>query len=439
MIGRAVFLAALLAGCAHYEPLPLPSRAPLAATVSELQGAPAKRPLRVSDVVLLALQNSPDLLATRAQRGVSQAQVLQAGLAPNPNLNGAILPLAAGIGDTTAWNLGLTYDIKSLVTLRTRRRAAEIQGQSLNASLLWQEWQTAGQARLLAIDLITGARTLRLLRQTRDLLADRERRSRQALAAGNVTIATAAPDLAALQTARTAVADSERLQLTRKHQLNALLGLEPGAAVPLVSRPDLPPFDADLIRQQIPEMAQHRPDLVALQLGYTAQDEKLRTAILQQFPNLTFGVTGGSDNANVRNIGPQIQLELPIFDRAQGLVAVERATRQQLHDEYAARLGTATGQVGALLAEITLTRQQLGAAQTDLRAVRQTASLAEAALQAGNLDERSALDLITARVTKELEIANLTQSLLEQQVAIDTLVGAGMPAMQAEQARKGGQ
>ena len=177
---------------------------------------------------------------------------------------------------------------------------------------------------------------------------------------------------------------------------------------------------------------------MALQLGYAAQDEKVRTAILQQFPNLTFGVTGGSDNANVRNVGPQIQLELPIFDRAQGLVATERATRQQLHDEYSARLATATGQVGALLAEMQLTRQQFGAAQTDLRAVRQTARLAEAALQAGNLDERSALDLITARVTKELEIANLTQSLLEQQVAIDTLVGAGMPPMQAEQARKVG-
>ena len=439
MIRRALFLAALLGGCAHYEPLPLPSRAPLAAAVSELQGAPAKRPLRVSDVVLLALQNSPDLLATRAQRGVSQAQVLQAGLAPNPNLNGAILPLAAGIGDTTAWNLGLTYDIKSLVTLQTRRRAAEVQGQSLNASLLWQEWQTAGQARLLAIDIITGARTLRLLRQTRDLLADRERRSRQALAAGNTTLATAAPDLAALQTARTAVSDSERLQLTRKHQLNALLGLEPGAALPLVAQPDLPPLDATAIRREIPDIALHRPDLVALQLGYAAQDEKVRTAILQQFPNLTFGVAGGSDNANVRNIGPQIQLELPIFDRAQGLVATERATRQQLHDEYAARLAAATGQVGALLAELELTRLQLGAAQADLRAVRQTAGLAEAALQAGNLDERSALDLITARVTKELEIANLTQSLLEQQVAIDTLIGAGMPPMQAAQARKDGQ
>ncbi len=422
----------LLAGCAHYEALKLPSRAALAPALSGLHGMPERRPLRVSDVVLLALQNSPDLLATRAQRGVSQAQVLQAGLAPNPNLNGAILPLAAGFGTTNAWNLGLTYDLKTLITRHSRHLAAEIQGQSLDASLLWQEWQIAGQARLLAIDLITGARTLRLLQQTRDLLADRERRSRQALAAGNVTIATAAPDLAALQTARTAVADSERLQLTRKHQLNALLGLEPGVAVPLVSDPDLPPLDLALIAREISDITRHRPDLVALQLGYAAQDEKVRTAILQQFPNLTFGVTGGSDNANVRNVGPQIQLELPIFDRAQGLIATERATRQQLHDEYAARLATATGQVGALLAEMALTQQQLGAAQRDLGAVRRTAGFAEGALRAGNLDERSALDLISARVTKELEIANLTQSLLEQQVAIDTLVGAGMPAMQQE-------
>jgi outer membrane protein TolC len=429
--GLWLALVLALTGCASYDALKLPERAAPASSIEALKGGAAMTvPLRVADVVTLALLNSPDLLATRAQRGVAQAQLLQAGLAPNPNITGAILPLAAGPGSTTAWNAGLTYDIRTLVTLNSRRTAARYQAQTVNASLLWQEWQTAGQAQLLAVDIIAGDRTLALLQQTLDLVGGRARRSDAALAAGNATLATAAPDVAALQTAHTAVADQQRLQLGRRHQLNALLGLAPEAPLPLVTTPMLPPFDPAAIEREAAGLAAHRPDLVALQLGYAAQDEKVRTAILMQFPNLVIGVTGGSDNANVRNIGPQIQIELPIFDHAQGLIATERATRQQLHDEYAARLAQATGQVSALLSEMALQEQQLAAAQRDLVGVQRTASLAQAAQRAGNIDERSALDLISAAVTKELEIAALQQSLLNQQVAIDTLVGAGMPAMQ---------
>ena len=46
-------------------------------------------PLTVSEVALLAVQNDPDLRAARAQHGVAQAQVLQAGLLPNPQVTGA--------------------------------------------------------------------------------------------------------------------------------------------------------------------------------------------------------------------------------------------------------------------------------------------------------------------------------------------------------------
>ena len=46
-------------------------------------------PLTVSGVALLAVQNDPDLRAARAQHGVAQAQVLQAGLLPNPQVTGA--------------------------------------------------------------------------------------------------------------------------------------------------------------------------------------------------------------------------------------------------------------------------------------------------------------------------------------------------------------
>jgi outer membrane protein TolC len=429
MIPTALGLA--LAACGGPADLPLPTKPDLTDSLSGLRrdGINTSAPLKVTQVALLAVQNNPDLRAVRAQHDVAQAQVLQAGLLPNPQFTGAFLPLVAGHDTTSAYNAGLSEDIRALITLSSSRAAARASAGQVDAQILWQEWQVIGQARLLAVDIIEADRSLDLLRRNRDLLAARYRNSQRAVAAGNETLSVSTPDLAALETTTTQINDLQRQQLSRRHQLNALLGLAPDVAVPLDSRPDIPLWNADAVRQALPTFAQRRPDLVALQLGYRAQNAKLRTAILSRFPNLMFGVTGGSDNANVRNLGPQITLELPIFNRNQGNIAIETATRHQLHDEYAARLTAASGQVRAMIAEIDLLSHQITAVRQDLATARRVAGQAEAAFNAGNLDERSYVDLVSARLTKEQEVVTIEQSLLDQQVAIATLIGDGLPAI----------
>jgi outer membrane protein TolC len=406
-------------------------RPALSDSLDGLQHDGMKLPARltVSQVALLAVRNNPDLRAARAQHGVAQAQVLQAGLLPNPQLTGSFLPILAGPGTTPAWSAGISEDIRALITLSSIRRAARSSARQIDAQILWQEWQVIGQARLLAVDIIEAERILALLARNRDLLAARYNKSRQAVSAGNETLMVSAPDLAALQTITAQLNDQKRQQLARQHQLNALLGLAPDVAVPLDQTPDIPPWNADAVARTLPTLPERRPDLVALQLGYRAQNAKLRTAVLSRFPNLVFGVTGGSDNTNVRTAGPQITLELPIFNQNQGNIAIESATRQQLHDEYAARLTAAVGQVRAMIAEIDLLNRQLREVRQQLAGTRRVAAQAESAFNAGNLDERSYVDLVGARLTKEQEIVTIEQSLLDQQVAIATLIGAGMPAI----------
>lgn len=425
-------LAALLAGCATYTELPLPEKPTLAANVASLrhEGLRLGPRLSIETIGTLAVENAPDLIASRAQAGVSRAQLLQASLPPNPVLSAAYQPLLAGIpppfSSTHAFNTGLSYDIRSLLTLHDRRTAAHEAAGQVNAQILWQEWQTVGQARLLAVDLIDGARTLVLYRQTQRLLADRNRHAQAALAAGNTTLSVVAPDLAALEATITQTNDIERLQLSRRHQLAALLGLQPDAPFDLVRMPGLPPLDRRAVLAWLPTIADRRPDLVALRLGYLSANARLRGAIIGQFPNLTIGVTGGSDNSNIRNIGPQISLDLPVFDHNQGAIAIERATRRQLHDEYAARLDATVGQIRAMLTEYDLLERQLDQVRRDLAGLDVSAEHARTAFAAGNIDERSAIDLIYARLTKEAEIISLEQLLIENRVAIETLLGAGM-------------
>jgi len=80
-------------------------------------------------------------------------------------------------------------------------------------------------------------------------------------------------------------------------------------------------------------------------------------------------------------------------------------------------------------AEIDLLYQQLQDVRHELTGTQRIASRAESAFNAGNLDERGYVDLASARLTKEQEILTIEQSLLDQQVAIATLIGAGMPAI----------
>jgi hypothetical protein len=120
-------------------------------------------------------------------------------------------------------------------------------------------------------------------------------------------------------------------------------------------------------------------------------------------------------------------MDLPIFDRNQGNIAVEQATREQLRAEFTARVAAANGEVRATLADQQLIVKQISEQKTELDLVEKFASQAERALRERNIEERAYVDLVTASYTKQIAILALEQLLLEEQVSIATLIGAGMP------------
>lgn len=240
--GPAVLSAALLlfSGCARYAPLLLDPQPKLAHRLADLDFGPAsagwgraaidpRRPLGIDAVSLLAIENNPDLAAARAARGVAEAQVLQAGLLPNPQLTGQLTPVLGGPGTATGWTVGLSQDVKALVTLSASRRSAALAARQVEADLLWQEWQVIGKARLLFVDIVEGDRFERLLAAERRLFAERYRRSERAVGQGNLPLSAAVPDLAALSDLDKQTDDFDRQQETRRHDLNALLA-RPGSS-----------------------------------------------------------------------------------------------------------------------------------------------------------------------------------------------------------------
>jgi len=423
-------LSFLLAACASYQALPLKTRDELKHKLSELEhtGVRIDRPLSVYDIAVLAVENNPDLKATRTQRGVARAQVLEAGLLPNPSLNvsyGFLLNPPVALFDSLT--VGITQDIQKSITLQGRLRTAQAAALQVDASILWEEWQLIGKARLLVFDLVELEKQRKVLMDWTAALRDRFERGRRALSEGNATLSTVAPDLAAYNETQKDLYDLERDLEDKRHDLDALLGLAPEVMVPLQTQLQVLQVDSKAVMAALADLADRRPDLIALQLGYRSQDEKFRGAIVGQFPALTFGPTYSRDTSDVRTFGPNLTMDLPIFDRNQGNVAIEKATREQLRAEFNARLEAAHGEVLASLATQRLIARQLAEERAELPVLQGFANQAQNAMNAGNIDERAYVDLISANYAKKRTVLQFEQLLLEQQVAIATLIGAGMP------------
>jgi outer membrane protein TolC len=189
----------------------------------------------------------------------------------------------------------------------------------------------------------------------------------------------------------------------------------------------VPAIDTGKLKAIVIGLAGRRPDLLALAAGYEAEEQKLRQSIIEQFPKLNIGPNYTNDTTPVYTVGPTLTIGLPIFDRNQGNVAIERATRQGLHDEYQARLDAAYGAADRLITEVNLIEAQYRASLTSIRRLRDAAEVADRAYAAGNLDERSYVDLHAAFLAKEIESLKLEQTLLEQRIVLQTLIGSDIP------------
>lgn len=415
-----------LTGCASYAPLPLKRAPELAASPTPLATAPSG-PASLEDIDRLTLANNPDLRAARARRGVARAQLSEAGVLPNPQITLSYPFVVGGVDGVDAFNAGFSQDLKAIILRPAKIQAAASAVKEVDASLLWQEWQTVGKARLLFVDLLSGERLLKLIGRTRKLLQQRLDHAAAAIALGNGTVATLSPDLAALAEVQKLYDDLERQQLSRRHQLNALLGLAPDAQLVLSGAGDPRPLDVEQVRRSLDGLADRRPDLVALQYGYDAQDAKLRQAILAQFPSISIGIAGGRETDAIYTIGPHITFEVPIFDRNESAIAKERATREALHGEFTARLNAAAGEIKALLTEQQLVQRQIAGLGPRLSRAKAIAAQSEEGFRQNLIDERVYVETQLAVLSMDRQRLEQQQVLLEGRVTLATLTGAGLP------------
>jgi cobalt-zinc-cadmium efflux system outer membrane protein len=434
-----VVLGALaLAGCATYHPLPLPARANLAHDVSGLrhvvpgsqpdrppQSIDVGKPLDIDRIGMLAVLNDPELLEERGAMSAARARLLQASLLPNPTVGLGYAALLGGPGTSPSYTASLSQEVSSLVTYRARVESARAQVSQVNAELLWLEWQVAQKARLLAIDLYWAERSIGLTERELGALSGTIAQVRAASSAGNLGLPALARLLSAEASARQSLAALRMSELENWQALDALLGMLPSARFRIVE-PAFAPMPAD-VDARIAELASHRPDLIALELGYRSSEEDVRAAILGQFPALVLGISWTKDTSDVRSAGPNVSFELPIFDRNQGRIAEARATRLLLHEQYQFRLDSAVATSFGLLAQSRELEAQLAKSRRAAASAGRLAETAGAAYAQGNLDQRTLTDYVTTALQRRIETYALQRDLGEDRIALALELGLGLP------------
>lgn len=436
-----------MAGCTTYQPLRLDDKITLEASASHLTVDANSLPFHflsthrfdpsdgwdMTEVAMLAVANNPNLILARDDAKIGHAQAFAAGLLPDPQLSlSRDFPRQSTQGTTSAFNAGLGYDLGSLVTHAAGSSAARFDSQKTDLNLLWQEWQVVAQARLLFSRAIAQENLLRWLTDSRNLFADRYAKSKAALDEGNLASDAVNATLSAWQDSSRQVSDLERQLLQTRNDLNALLGLAPEAELKLVENETLGTPDEKEIDQALADLPSRRPDLLALKAGYSAEDARYRKAILAQFPPFNLAITSARDTAGLYTHGFALSLALPLLNGNRGNIKIEEATRRRLHDEYQIRLNSAYAEVKRLLVDSRMLAAQLQMAEIGLQTFDKTTANAVQALADGELDENGYSVFQSSRIAKHIEVSNLQQALLENRIALLTLLGGNFDTRTGE-------
>jgi outer membrane protein TolC len=439
----AATMLATLAGCATYREKPLETDTPAGATPlyvdARAMPLPALREHRFdpsdgldqTEVAMLAVANNPDLRLLRDDLGIQRAQAFAASLLPDPQFSfGQDLPVSPAPELVNAFTAGITQDISALLMRSSTLKASRLDTRKLELDELWAEWQLVAQARALFNQVRSDDR---LLRELQSMLPERERlrESVQAeLNAGNLTRDVASGPLLAIADLQKQIDDTAQKLNLERHTLNLLLGLNEHAELRLVDDPtpttaeQVMPADID---QRLIALPERRPDLVALRIGYQAQETKLRQAVLKQFPTISLGLSYARDTSNITTRGYSIGFNLPLFDRGRGAIAVETATRQRLFDEYQSRLAAARSEVDRIRLDLPELIRRTQQAERDSERLRVEQQVATQSFADGMLDWNAYVTLSTASVARRMEAVQLALTLQEQQEMLRTLLGSELP------------
>jgi cobalt-zinc-cadmium efflux system outer membrane protein len=355
LTGSAALAALLTAGCATTNPRPtfvetqraLDGRADAppewartpdeAAAIERIVDGHLARPLTAESAVAIALVNNPTLQATFEQAGVSQADLAQASRLENPELSGFVRFPSEGSGRNT--ELSLMLNVFDLLVRPIRKQVAAAEREQAKLRI-------AHDVLALAADVKEAYRTLQarqqlvarlgLIRELTATAGDFARRQHQA---GTINDLELENRTVLDREARVDVARAQAEVRADRERLNRLLGLW-GPRTAWTVESELPAIPAEEMAMEGLERhaVAQRQDLQAARWGVDLVGRALALRRKTRFlpVGLHVGINTEKEVTGERVTGPELALQLPLFDTGGASIARLQAEHRRAHRQLEA-------------------------------------------------------------------------------------------------------
>lgn len=283
--------------------------------------------ISADEAVTTALWNNAAFQEALAQLGISRAQLLDAGLFPDPQVQ-IFLPLGPKQFELTG------YQALDALWLRPiRQRAAELDLVRVTDQLVQNGLNVIRDVRLAHANLLMAQQQLELADETLELRQEIARLAKKRADAGAISeLEAAAPKIDALQ----AEADRSRalgeIEFSRA-QLLILMGLPESGCELVAVGASLPNCRVACTDDLIAEALAVRPDLRAAEINVQAAAERLELAKCRW---MTFdGILDmNSQGTQGFEAGPGMRFTIPFFNGNRGQVAIAEANLEAAQRQF---------------------------------------------------------------------------------------------------------
>jgi cobalt-zinc-cadmium efflux system outer membrane protein len=289
--------------------------------------------LTEDEAVLIALWNNAAFRATLTELDVAHAELVQAGVLPNPEV------LYFFSAPDKPYKYAFELPLEALWLRPLRIKAAQRESARVCERLTQSALDLMRDVRQGYADVLLAKGRLRVAHEAVAIREQIARLAEARLRAGDISVQEATTARIDLMQARQDVARIQYDGSLEEERLRNLLGL--GAnRWPLVLNDQPPPVRADLDVERLAQTAvASRPDALAAEQGAAAAAERLRLSRLSWVRFLGLGdATSGRRTGH--EFSPAFRVTLPLFDWNQGNIARAEAAweqaqrqRQAVHDQ----------------------------------------------------------------------------------------------------------
>jgi cobalt-zinc-cadmium efflux system outer membrane protein len=346
--------------------------------------------------VQIALLNNPNLQAVYEELGITQADVVEAGLLENPVLFGqARWPNKSEA--STNYEFGITQNFLNILMLPARKKLSAISFEQVKLQVASEVIQLVADVRTAYFTTL-GAKQIRDLRSKITLAAGNAYQLAQRLySAGNIGDLELANETALFEQTKLELANSEAALLEAREQLTRLMGLW-GPRTHWSILEQLPVIPADEIPlERLETMAiQNRLDLAAERKDVEALAQALGITIDWRWVGqIEVGISTERETDRTWVTGPSLAIELPIFNQRQADIARLEAQLRRSQKRLAAQSIEIRSEVRSLRNRLIMQRYLIDNYRNTVLPLRE--KIVDLTLQKYNFMLVGAFDLLMAK------------------------------------------